>query len=1009
MAGRPVYPDRWWLDEQFVHCNRLPITALPLPRQTLTLSEGWRFRLHDQPDEVSTEVFAPAFDDSGWEPVPVPSNWQLTPPGRSDPPIYTNIAYPWPADPPNIGPSNPTGVYRVTVTPAQLTDSLGDGPGSLIVTFDGADSALEVWCNGSFVGASTDSRLEASFDLSPFVSDGPLTLVARVMRWSAGTYLEDQDHWWLSGLHRPVHLWRRPPSHLGDIDVRTPLDISGVEARLRLRITLGGDASGHRVRVRCSMVDGTAVVDRTLDPDGQLVSLDQPMGAIRRWFPEDPYLHRLTVQLLDSDGVSVDRRDLRVGFRDVRINNGMLLVNGAATEIRGVNRHDHDPDNGKVVTPEQMRNELVSMKRHNINAIRTAHYPNARALLDLCDELGMFVVSEANNESHGVWGQLAGDERWASQIGERVRRMVARDRNHPSVIMWSLGNECGWGPVLEHVAATVRHEDPTRPLHYHPADHDPAIDVIAPMYPSVAELDRLSQVGDSRPVIMCEYAHSMGNSTGNLQEYWELIRSRPRLWGGFVWDWKDQALRQGSGEDTWWAYGGDIGDGPHDGDFCINGLVGPDGTPHPALTSLKHVYAPVGISDRGDGRTVEVENRHQFLDLSIYEFSWTVEGPGGEMASGLLDPGIVLAGQRAPTTIPFDRSIAPDQGDLMATVTVRRRRRTRWCDEGHVVAQHQFPLPASRPWAERSRRSPVQRSVPGDLSYELSDQTGGLSSLVVHGNELLRGPMEPWLTRAPTRNDAARFGPEQALAQWREAGYDRLELVVDSLSATATGQRAVACLSCHDTGVAFEITTTVELRSGVLIITNHFEPRAGTPALRPHLARLGHRLRLSDALIALEWYGPGPHETYADRVAGALVGRWQGRIDEQRHPYVVPQESGNHHAVRWASLRTEGGLGIVVFGDAPLDINAGVHDQAAVEQATHHHELAKTDEIHLHVDHRQSGVGNGSCGPGILEAYRVPAVATTWRWAIAPLTGGADPFAVYGAGIPGGATTMTFL
>lgn len=1002
---------RWWLDPAIVSRSRLPISAIDPSPRAVQLTEGWRFLLLGEPDSMPAGCSTLGYDDAGWKSIEVPSNWQLTDAGRADIPIYTNVQYPWPADPPSVPEANPTGLYRIVFT--HEDDGGAEGLQHLI-TFDGVSSAFDLWCNGTLIGTSTDSCLDATFDLTPILAPGENVLLVRVMRWSAASYLEDQDQWWLSGIHRPVHLWQRPATHLADIDVRTPLDRSAVTGSLRLRVAVGGDHLGHRLRVRCAtpthtdLVDLQIPVDNGTDDGPGIASLNHQMGPVRRWFPEDPYLHRLTVDLLAPDNTVIDTRLLRIGFRDVRVADGALLVNGRPTELRGVNRHDHDPDRGKAIDEATMRRDLTLMKQHNINAVRTAHYPNARRFLELCDELGLFVIDEANNESHGVWDQLPNDPVWSAQLAARVERMIMRDRNHPSVIMWSLGNECGWGPGLEAAAAKVREADPTRLVHYNPADHDPAVDVIAPMYPSVDELRRLAHMRDDRPIVMCEYAHSMGNSTGNLVEYWELIRSERRLWGGFIWDWVDQGLRrtgtEQSDDEQWWAYGGDFGDEPNDGAFCCNGLVTPDREPHPALQEVKAVYSPVGLRMVGDDR-LAIENRHQFLDLSVYQVSWKLYTDGQLTHSGQLDPGVVLAGHETLMPVPVQRSGLTIEAHHWLTVTVIRRNRTSWADADHEIANLQCRVHGSIRDTSRTLTSRAQ----ADLEYEISPETGALASLRVHDNELLTGPMEPWVTRPLTQNDMAAFGPERAAERWAAAGYDRLELVARSINEVEEGHESNVLLRCEETGVAFRFRTRFEKSAGLLIITTHFAPLRQSPALLPHLPRLGHRLRLIGSLSKLEWLGRGPEETYSDRHTGAAIGRWQGEVAEQRYPYIVPQESGNHHAVTWAALRSEGGTGFTLFGDGPLDVNAGIHDETDVNSARHHHELHPLDEVHLHVDHRHSGVGNGSCGPGTLERHRVPPVPARWRWAIAPMAGGADPAALYRAGIPGSPAALTLL
>ena len=901
-------PVRWWLDPEVVHLNREPINAIGLPDDAQELNEGWRFALLDRP-----EAFEPSWSwagdagPPGAAPIPVPANWQLTDAGRADIPIYTNVQYPWPAEPPSVPDLNPTGAYSLDIEPA-----VGSGH---MITFGAVGGAFDLWCNGSFVGASTDSHLEATFDLTPFLDDASNRIVVRVMRWSASSYLEDQDHWWLSGLHRSVHLWRRPTTHLLDLDVRTPMDRQAINASLRVRATVGGPQAGHRVRVRCSTPTATDLVDQFLALDDGVAAMNQPMGPVRRWFAEDPYLHDLHVELVDHNATVVDRRQVRIGFRDIRVEHGTLLVNAVPTELRGVNRHDDDPDRGKVVDEESMRQDLVLMKRHNINAVRCAHYPNARRFLELCDELGLYVVDEANNEAHGVWDQLPNHPAWAAALRARVQRMVERDRNHASVIIWSLGNECGWGPGLADVAAWLRDEDRMRPIHYHPADHDEAVDLIAPMYPSVAELERLAGNVDTRPIVMCEYAHSMGNSTGNLHEYWELVRAHDRLWGGFIWDWADQDLRRrdAHGRVLGVAYGGDFGDQPNDGSFCCNGLVSGDRDPHPALATVRHVYSPVGVDIGGDS-SVAIANRQQFVDLGIYRFEWSLETDGEPVQGGSFDPGIVLAGHTARVELPVETEGLAAESQHWLSVRVHRRNRTSWCEADHLIVEQQRRVTGRAP-----APAPLGAArATADLTFEVSPDTGGLASLCVHGNELLVGPSRPWLTRAPTENDRAFFGPERALEQWQAAGYDRLQLTVRAIEQRDRATYSDVILDCPETGVGLRFQTTFTPRSGSLLVETHFAPTRRSPPGLPFLARLGHRYELSPAIADLEWFGPGPSESYADRWLGQRIARHRGAVAEQRHPYAVPQESGNHHAVAWAALRSEGGIGVLLHGDDPL-------------------------------------------------------------------------------------------
>jgi beta-galactosidase len=762
-------------------------------------------------------------------------------------------------------------------------------------------------------------------------------------------------------------------NRLLDIDVRTPLDRTSVNGTLRLRVSVGGPIDGHRVRVRCSSATQTDLLDTVipLDADGTC-ALNHPMGPVRRWFAEDPYLHHLTVDLVDSGGEVLDSTGSRVGFREVRVAGGRFLVNGCPTEVRGVTHRLARRAPGGPDVGGQMRDELALLKRHNVNAVRLVDGPPDHPFLDLCDELGLYVVIDATTVSRHLsdgtdgTGEPGSGEVAHGLAADAVMRMIGRDRNHPSVVAWGLGGDAQWGPALGEVARRAHESDPTRPLHHPSADHDPAVGIVAPDDPTVEDLRRLAGLDDERPVVVGWYCRSDGNATGNLVEYWELIRSEPRLAGGFV----------------------DRGE-----------LVTGGDEPSPALATLGQVLSPVGLSAPRAGEDIDevlVENRHQFVDLGIYRFEWALETDGEPTQSGVLDPGLVLAGRSVTMQVPVDRSSLTHGVEHWVTVTARRRNRTSWADADHPVAHHQY-----RVRVPHGATSALLTRVHGDLEYHLSPDTGGLASLRVHGNELLTGPSRIWLTRAPTSNDRASAGPHQLGRRWTAAGYDRLRTVVHSLTSPAGAAESEVELGCEETGVSFGFRTRYEAIDGLLVVTTWFAPSPDNPPGLPPPARLGHRLELSPLLDRFEWFGPGPAETYSDRCLGHRIGRWSGSTGAQRFPYEVPQESGNHHDTRWAALLTEGGLGIVVFGDLPLDVNAGRHDEPVVATAARHNELTESGAVYLHVDHRHSGVGGGAPGSGVLEPHQVAVAPTAWRWAIAPVAVGADPAALYGAGMPG--------
>ena len=999
-----------WLNPAVTARGRLPMTVpIENSAESVELGGDWRFHLGGRPEDSPRGWTDPGFDDSDWAPIPVPSVWQLTRAGGTDIPIYTNVRYPWPADPPHVPSDNPTGHYR-----RRFDVPVGHEDEQVLVTFGGVDSCFHLWVNGVEIGYSTDSRLPATFDISRVVRPGSNTLAVRVYRWSASSYLEDQDMWWLSGIHRPVTLWTRPRVHIADVDVRTDLRADLTRADLIVRVSVGSPdrpAPGHQVRLVFSAGDYVLTEHTALVDSSGVVAFRQVLDAPRAWFPEDPYLHGLTVELLAPGGGVVHSHHERIGVRKVDISGGRLRINARPVEIRGVNRHDFDPDTGRVVDEASMRRDIELMKRHNINAVRTSHYPNDHRFLELCDEYGMLVFSEANIESHGVWGALASDPDWEPQFFDRVSRMYQRDKNRACVVVWSLGNESGFGSHHVTVSGWLHAKDPTRPVMYHPAGDHPCVDIISPMYPSVADLARLADdPHDDRPVIMCEYAHSMGNSTGNLDEYWDLIRSRTRLGGGFVWDWVDQGIRRREPDGTtWFAYGGDFGDEPNDGPFCINGLVSPDREPHPAMHQLHHVLQPVGIevvdSDRG---RIRLHNRQQWLGLDMYTIDWTLHSGGREVRSGNVDSSGCPAGSAKEVTLPYDRRSLVASQEHWVTLTVTRPARTRWAPRGHVVARSSFRvLGVSR---RRAAVGPSGRGVKARLEtgrstwtvgdVEISvDHGAGLDRFAVGDVAVISGALVPCVWRPPTDNDSAFFGPEQAARRWREAGYDRLEprhstarveesTVVIDTELTATGT---------DTCLQFRTTHSV-FPSGMVVVDVRFRPRT---ELLPWLPRLGVVCPLDGSVTELAWFGPGPWETYPDRVSSAPVAHHRGSIAEQPYPYIVPQESGNHTATRWATLTDSRGAGMMVLAESLVDLNVSPYADATIENARHHHELEPAPGPVLHIDGRHGGLGNGSCGPGVLDAYRVEAEPHRWRFALIPFDGDSDdPFRLAARGVP---------
>ena len=806
------------------------------------LNGDWKFKWAPNPASAPEGFHEVDFDDTTWDTLAVPGNWQLQ--GDYDPPMYTNVQYPFPIDdlPRVPADDNPTGSYRRTFTvPDEWRAELRSAYHSqsewrdrqIFLLFEGVDSAFYVWVNGQMVGYSQGSRLPAEFNITPYIQPGENTLAAQVYRWSDGSYLEDQDFWRLSGIYRDVYLWAAPAVHVRDFWVRTELDGAYRDAVLTVRAKVRSyddrDAADHVVEVKLFDADGEPVFTEPLTAQvevkaGDEVTLDLERSVTdpEKWSDEQPYLYTLVISLKDVDGNVIEAESCKVGFRQVEVKDGQIHVNGVPVLFKGVNRHEHDPDTGHTVTVESMIQDIRLMKQFNVNAVRTSHYPDDPRWYDLCDRFGLYLIDEANIESHGVWDRLTKDPMWKTAFMERGMRMVERDKNHPCVIIWSLGNESGYGPNHEALADCIHEHDPTRPVHYESAtgrrtyrgpEDAPGIDIVSVMYPSVDEIIKLAQTpGETRPLVMCEYAHSMGNSTGNLKEYWDAVEQYKRLQGGFIWDWVDQGIRQvtDDGEEPalslsngWFAYGGDFGDEPNDGSFCINGLIWPDRRPHPGLWEHKKIVEPVRVEpvDLAAGK-VRVVNKYLFSDLSGLDISWTLSADGEVLQSGDLPRLHTPAGGSKITTIPFREPNLKPGTEYWLTVSFALAQDTLWAEQGHEVAWAQFKLPydvpegprlsiADMPALQLAESESEVRVNGRDFSLVFDRGTGRITTWRYTGGELVcQGPgLNIW--RAPTDNDANTWGDQRMAIRWREVGLDRLRESVAEVKAGQTSEHAV--------------------------------------------------------------------------------------------------------------------------------------------------------------------------------------------------------------------------
>ncbi len=1055
-----------WENEQVLGRNRQPAHATFIPFDTIesalagsreaspyvfSLNGPWRFHWSPRPEDRPAEFFHESFDVSQWDMIDVPSNWQMQGYGV---PIYTSSQYPFKVNPPRVTgtPSrdwtayrlrNPVGSYRRTFTvPAAWAGR------RVFLHFAGVKSAFYVWINGQRIGYSQGSMTPAEFDITEALRDDDNSVAVEVYRWSDGSYLEDQDMWRFSGIYRDVLLYSTPDVRISDFAVRTDLDADYRDAELLIKPELAcyGDPAIRDWTVQAHLYDPAdkPVFDQPLSTDATEILnakfsanvlnartpqrgpapfawLSARVSNPQKWTAETPILYSLVLTLNDARGNVVEAVSCRVGFREVEVKDGRLLVNGKPVRLYGVNRHEHDPDRGRAVTVQRMIQDITLMKQFNINAVRTSHYPNNPRWYELCDEYGLYVMDEANAETHGVRGLLANEPTWQAAFVDRGIRMVERDKNHPSIIIWSLGNEAGYGPNFAAMSAWIRDFDPTRPIHYEGAQasledrddpRDPlAVDFISRMYPRAEPLydsqentrwPRILHLAqdprDNRPVLMCEYAHAMGNAIGNLKEYWDEIDSNPRMVGGFIWDWVDQGLRRKTDDGVeYMAYGGDFGDKPNLKDFCLNGVVFADRTIPPKAWEVKKVYQPISIEPVDEtGARVSITNRYAFTNLSALEGRWSLTCDGVQVQSGALASLDLAPGSEKEVTLDVQPVTKPEPGaDYWLRVSFHLKQGTLWAHAGHEVAWQQMPyaVPAVASTRQTAALSPLsisdegtQIQIKGQAFTATFDRTAGtLVSLVYGGKEMLAQSQGPVLQtyRAITSNDKA-FGSGRA-RDWQRAGLNRLTREVRNVTVQSQGTRSVhievlAVSSTHG-GAGFNHHATWTVRGdGSIELDNRFEPFGQLPPL----PRIGVVMHLSGDLKNLRWYGRGPHENYVDRNQSAEMGIWTSTIDEQYVPYPRPQETGTKTDVRWLTLTAGDGTGLIVTAEPDMAMSALPYTADELDQATHTYELKRRDDVVLSLDAKHSGLGNGSCGPGVLPQYEIAPANYSLRLSFRP-------------------------
>ncbi|GFZ92042.1 beta-galactosidase [Paenibacillus marchantiophytorum] len=868
------------------------------------------------------------------------------------------------------------------------------------LVFEGVDCAFHVWVNGQAVGYSQGSHLLSEFDITDYLQSDDNVLAVRVYQWSDGSYLESQDKWRLSGIFRDVYLLALPGVYVRDVFVHTEFGGSYEEAELGLHIQTAclPAYQGQEYRLRMTLLDesGRQIVDRDLETlsasavegSNADICVKEHILNPQLWTAETPQLYSLLLTLYDEVGVISCVHRTAVGFRDIKIHKGRMLVNGQPITIKGVNRNEFDSERGYVTSLASMKRDIMLMKQHNINAVRLSHYPNNPRWLELCSSYGLYVIDETDLETHGC--HFMGNESYLSELPDwkeaylqRARRMVERDKNYPCIVIWSLGNESGYGENHDAMAAWIRERDPSRLIHYERAYDAPIVDIVSQMYPSVDMIVEEGRKEDPRPYLMCEYGHAMGNSVGNLKEYWEAIYTYPRLLGGLIWEWSDQGIQQVNefGE-AWYAYGGDFGEEPHSGHFCLDGLLFPDRSTKASLLELKKVIEPVQVEwiDAQTGK-VKITNRYDFLDLSHLQGGWTLLRDGRPAVRGKLPILRMLAGESEEVTLSLPpKSEMNGSGEYVLHIHFSLREDTIWAQQGHEIAWADLPLGmlqvTNTPLAHADSKSTLhwneterEISVHGrEFSIVFDKEAGAISSWHYLGEPLLTKGPKVNLWRAPVDNDV------HLAKTWTKAGYDRLVTQQRKLSVEAWGEHSVRIVTESVIGakgepVAFHSSLIYTINSsGELLLEASILPREGLPPL----PRFGIELQMPESFQYMTWYGRGPHECYSDRKESGKLGIFSGTVQEQFVPYIKPQENGNKSDVRWAALANVTGAGLKINGMPLIDLSCHHYSTEDLTLTKHVHQLTRLNETIVKIDAVQSGLGNHSCGYApTLEAYLV--------------------------------------
>ena len=1032
-ATATAYPDK-----------AMALKGAPLASPFIESLDGtWRFHWSPSPDKRPVDFYKPDYDTSKWSDLPVPSSWQMYGYGV---PIYTNVIFPFKKDWPKVTGTppekytsfkyrNPVGSYRrIFEIPKNWSGR------EVFIHFGGIRSAAYVWVNGNKVGYTQGSKTPAEFDITKYVRPGGNLLAVEVYRWSDGSYLEDQDFWRLAGIQRNVYIYATPKTRVRDFRVVTDLDANYRNAKLEIYADIavyGGKKAGavsleaELLNAEGGMVGGKPLGSWKGDvPAKPQLSFD--INAPKLWSAEEPNLYKLILTLKASDGKVLEVIPVNIGFREIEIKKRKLLVNGKPVLLKGVNRHEHDPDFGHFIKKESMLVDIILMKRYNINTVRTCHYPDDPEWYDLCDRYGIYLIDEANVESHGMgYGKdsLAKQPEWEKAHTARQAAMVQRDKNHPSVIIWSMGNEAGGGPNFDACRKTILEIDKTRPVHY--SLYNQAADIDSCMYPSVGGLKNNGKADSEKPFIMCEYAHAMGNSMGNMKEYWDVIEKYDRLIGGCVWDWVDQGIRvrkrlpddnvsQASGQglhpyvfanmlpngkpdskgEWFFVYGHDFGDYPDSGNYCINGVIFSDHTPSPKLAEIKKVYqyASFEPADVAAGK-IKVKNKYAFKNLNEFDLAWSLMENGVEIQKGRVPMPSVEPAGTADVAIPLEKPELNPGAEYILSVYMLTKKNVLWAKPGFTVAWEQFNVPWKTPVSKVDVPAGGPNKVSGGKGADLAvsgekfslafdSKTGTMTKLVYNGKNVLANGNGPRLDlfRAPTDNDG------WAAWQWTQMGLPNIRPTLKNIQVKSTPVATIVTVDQHYSSKGFACslrTVWTILVDGSVVSDNTFVPDVKGASL----ARVGVVMELEPDYNHFSWYGRGPEENYVDRNTGSPIGRYATTAAKMLTPYPKPQTCGNRCDVRWALLNSGNKTpGLLVVAGDPISMSALHLEETQLEEAKHTIDLEPSQNVFLHIDAAHMGLGEASCGPKPMDKYRLVAKNFSFRYILKPWTPSAgDP------------------